>query len=73
METASPAKADPAADAGPARRHDVDQLRIGVIDDMEEIEFAGVLRGARNVEGARKLVDFMLSPRFQAGMPLTMS
>jgi thiamine transport system substrate-binding protein len=47
---------------------------VGVVRDscFRQIELAGVLRGARNEEGARKLVDFMLSPRFQAGMPLTM-
>jgi thiamine transport system substrate-binding protein len=47
---------------------------VGVVRDscFRQIEFAGVLRGARNENGARKLVDFMLSPRFQAGMPLTM-
>ena len=47
---------------------------VGVIRDscFRQIEFAGVLRGAHNEGGARKLVDFMLSPRFQAGMPLTM-
>ena len=47
---------------------------VGVVRDscFGQIEFAGVLRGARNEDGARKLVDFMLSPRFQAGMPLTM-
>ncbi|MEP6892336.1 MAG: thiamine ABC transporter substrate-binding protein [Gaiellaceae bacterium] len=37
-----------------------------------QTEFAGVLRGARNADGARRLVDFLLSPRFQAGIPLTM-
>jgi thiamine transport system substrate-binding protein len=47
---------------------------VGIVRDscFAQIEFAGILRGARNEEGARKLVDFMLSPRFQAGMPLTM-
>jgi len=39
---------------------------------FRQIEFAGVLRGANNPEGAQKLIDFLLSPRFQAGMPLTM-
>ena len=37
-----------------------------------QIELAGVLRGARSPEGARKLIDFLLSQRFQAGIPLTM-
>jgi len=39
---------------------------------FRQIEFAGVLRGTHDETGARKLVDFMLSPRFQAEMPLTM-
>ena len=37
-----------------------------------QIEFAGILRGARNEAGARKLVDFMLSKRFQEDVPLSM-
>jgi thiamine transport system substrate-binding protein len=46
----------------------------GVIEDscFRQIEFAGVLRGARNEEGARRLVDFMLSKRFQEDIPLAM-
>jgi thiamine transport system substrate-binding protein len=45
-----------------------------VIEDscFRQIEFAGVLRGARNEDGARKLVDFMLSKRFQEDIPLAM-
>ena len=39
---------------------------------FRQIELAGVLRGARNEDGARKLVDFMLSERFQADIPLQM-
>jgi thiamine transport system substrate-binding protein len=39
---------------------------------FRQIEFAGVLRGARNESGARKLVDFMLSRRFQEDIPLQM-
>jgi thiamine transport system substrate-binding protein len=47
---------------------------VGVVQDscFRQVELAGVLRGAHNEKGARKLVDFMLSKRFQAGMPLTM-
>ena len=47
---------------------------VGVVEDscFRQVELAGVLRGAKNPAGARKLVDFMLSRRFQAGMPLTM-
>jgi thiamine transport system substrate-binding protein len=37
-----------------------------------QLELAGVLRGAENEEGARKLVDFMLSRRFQEDIPLSM-
>ena len=46
----------------------------GVVEStcFRQIEFAGVLRGARNEEGAQKLVDFMLSKRFQEDVPLQM-
>jgi thiamine transport system substrate-binding protein len=45
-----------------------------VLEDscFRQVEFAGVLRGARNENGARKLVDFMLSERFQEDIPLSM-
>jgi thiamine transport system substrate-binding protein len=64
---------DPAAEvyfAGKPLR----QSPVAVVPDscFRQIEFAGVLRGARNPDGARKLIDFFLSPQFQAGMPLTM-
>jgi len=39
---------------------------------FRQIELAGVLRGARNADGARELVDFMLSERFQEDVPLSM-
>jgi thiamine transport system substrate-binding protein len=39
---------------------------------FRQVEFAGVLRGAKNEEGARKLVDFLLSKRFQEDIPLQM-
>ncbi len=39
---------------------------------FRQIEFAGVLAGAGNEEAAGKLVDFMLSKRFQETMPLNM-
>jgi thiamine transport system substrate-binding protein len=46
----------------------------GVVDEscIQQVEFAGVLRGARNEEGARQLVDFMLSKGFQEDIPLSM-
>jgi thiamine transport system substrate-binding protein len=37
-----------------------------------QVEYAGVLRGAHNEDGARKLIDFMLSERFQADVPGSM-
>ena len=45
-----------------------------VVEDscFRQIEFAGILRGARNEDGARALVDFMLSRRFQEDVPLSM-
>jgi thiamine transport system substrate-binding protein len=45
-----------------------------VVEDscFRQIEFAGILRGARNEKGARKLIDFMLSQRFQEDVPLSM-
>jgi len=39
---------------------------------FRQVELAGILRGARNEEGARKLIDFMLSPAFQGDVPLSM-
>jgi thiamine transport system substrate-binding protein len=39
---------------------------------FRQIEFAGVLRGAKNPAGARLLIDFMLSPAVQADLPLQM-
>jgi thiamine transport system substrate-binding protein len=45
-----------------------------VVEDscFRQIEFAGVLRGARNEDGARQLIDFMLARRFQEDVPLSM-
>lgn len=36
---------------------------------FEQIEFAGVLRGSRNVSAAQKVVDFLVSRRFQEVLP----
>ncbi|HJR94667.1 MAG TPA: thiamine ABC transporter substrate-binding protein [Gaiellaceae bacterium] len=46
----------------------------GVVEGscFRQVEFAGVLRGAENEEGARELIDFMLSERFQEDIPLQM-
>jgi thiamine transport system substrate-binding protein len=45
-----------------------------VVEDscFRQIEFAGILRGARNEGGARALIDFMLSRKFQEDVPLSM-
>lgn len=51
-----------------------EEAPTAVVEDscFQQIEFAGVLRGARNPEGARELVDFLLSTRFQEDVPLSM-
>jgi thiamine transport system substrate-binding protein len=37
-----------------------------------QVEYAGILRGTANEDGARALIDFMLSERFQADVPGSM-
>ena len=37
-----------------------------------QVEYAGILRGARNEDGGKQLIDFMLSERFQADVPGSM-
>ena len=51
-----------------------DEAPTAVVEDscFRQIEFAGVLRGAQNDDGARKLVDFLLAERFQEDIPLSM-
>ena len=39
---------------------------------FRQVELAGVLAGAKNPKGARELIDFMLTQRFQAAMPESM-
>lgn len=50
------------------------EATTAVLDDgcFSQIEFAGVLRGSEKVAAARQVVDFLLSPEFQADMPLNM-
>lgn len=36
---------------------------------FRQVEYAGVLRGTKNADGARKLIDFLLSPAAQAAIP----
>lgn len=47
---------------------------IGTMLDscFRQVEFAGVIKGTSHGAAARKLVDFMLSERFQADVPLQM-
>jgi thiamine transport system substrate-binding protein len=39
---------------------------------FRQVEYAGVLQGAKNPAGARQVVDFLLSPQFQASVPDSM-
>ncbi|MET9697577.1 thiamine ABC transporter substrate-binding protein [Streptomyces sp. NPDC006529] len=39
---------------------------------FRQIEFAGLLKGAKNEEGGKALVDFLVSKKFQEDMPLQM-
>lgn len=52
----------------------LDESPTAAIEDgcYRQVEYAGVLRGARNVDGARALIDFLLSERFQADVPGSM-
>jgi thiamine transport system substrate-binding protein len=51
-----------------------DEAPTAVVESscFRQVELAGILRGARNEDGARKLIDFMLSTRFQEDIPLSM-
>jgi thiamine transport system substrate-binding protein len=51
-----------------------DEAPTAVVESscFRQVELAGVLRGARNEEGARELIDFLLSTRFQEDIPLSM-
>jgi len=39
---------------------------------FRQVEFAGVVKGTHHLAAAEKLIDFMLSLRFQQDMPLQM-
>jgi thiamine transport system substrate-binding protein len=56
------------------RKPEPTEAPTGVVEEscFRQVEFAGVLRGAENPDGARRLVDFMLSKRFQEDIPLEM-
>ena len=64
---------DPAADVlGSSPHRDRPHVAVIASTCFRQIEYAGVLHGARNVPGARALIDFMLTRRFQEDMPLQM-
>ncbi|MFT4125788.1 MAG: thiamine ABC transporter substrate-binding protein [Gordonia sp. (in: high G+C Gram-positive bacteria)] len=37
-----------------------------------QVEYVGILKGARNVDGARKAIDFLLAPKVQRALPDSM-
>lgn len=39
---------------------------------FRQVEYAGILTGAANPEGAKKVIDFLLSPEVQASLPTQM-
>ncbi len=39
---------------------------------FQQVEYAGLLSNARNAEGGKALIDFLISERFQEDMPLNM-
>ncbi len=53
---------------------DYDEPPTGVLTDscFRQIEFAGILAGTENRDGAEQLVDFMTDTLFQEDMPLNM-
>jgi thiamine transport system substrate-binding protein len=51
-------------------RDDEKSQTVALLDEcFRQIEYIGVLDGARNKEGAKKLVEFLLSESFQSTMP----
>jgi len=52
----------------------VSEPPTGVVLDscFRQVEFAGILAGSENPQAASQLIDFMLSPTFQADLPLSM-
>lgn len=51
-----------------------DTAPTGVVEStcFRQVEFAGVLAGTDAPDAARRLVDFLVSPRFQAEIPLNL-
>jgi len=61
--------------ASPADEIDSNELsRTAAINDgcFRQTEYAGVLAGAKNPQGAHAVIDYLLSPTFQATFPTAM-
>jgi thiamine transport system substrate-binding protein len=51
-------------------RDDGKSQTVAILDEcFRQIEYIGVLNGAQNTQGAKKLVEFLLSESFQSTMP----
>ena len=52
----------------------IDEPPTGVMEStcFRQTEYAGVLRGTKNPNNARALVDYLLAKKFQESMPLTL-
>ncbi|HEU4841193.1 MAG TPA: thiamine ABC transporter substrate-binding protein, partial [Ilumatobacteraceae bacterium] len=52
----------------------IDEATTAVVDTtcFRQIEYAGVLRGTEHADAAGQLIDFLLSERFQAELPLNL-
>jgi thiamine transport system substrate-binding protein len=52
--------------------HDVPVVGVVYSGCFRQVEYVGLLRGAKNVAGAQRLIDFMVAQKFQADVPLQM-
>jgi len=61
-------------DTSPAYTVDGDTSSTSALLDtcFRQVEYAGVLAGAKNPEGARAVIDWLLSPEVQAALPTSM-
>ena len=66
------------ASSPPAEVHFADpkpaNAPTGVVEDtcFRQIEFAGILKGTKKAAAAKQVIDFLLSEKFQADIPLQM-
>ena len=70
--TSPPAEVVFAEDYDPAALPTEAPTAVALGTCVRQVEYAGVLAGAANPEGARQFIDFLLSPEAQADLPLTM-